>query len=108
DGGLFGTSVWGDGGFTVSWDITESSGTWTYTYNLTVASRGISHAIFEVTEDDNDFNMFGGSSGFGSEGSFSIADGNSNPLMPNAMFGVKYDVTDGDDGENLLLTIVTD
>jgi hypothetical protein len=107
-GGIHGSNAWGNGGFGVSWDITHNSdaGTWTYEYLFTASDKSISHAILEVTLDEFAFSLFDGSSGFTMPETYS--DSGSNPLMPNPLFGVKYDLIDSDDANELPLTIVTD
>jgi hypothetical protein len=115
-GGITGNGVWADGGFTLSWVITEpeaGSNLWTYTYTIPYAAQEISHFILEVTEDDAPFNftIYETDPDTGELEEGTIEDGdpqqwssgnNGNPGMPNPIYGVKFDYGSGP------YTIITD
>lgn len=96
-GGIDATEQWDNGGFQLNWNITYNSetGLWTYKYDITADRKGVSHFILEVTEGLPEFKYYKGtsspiegpkwweSSGTDPEGS--------NPIMPNPLFGVKFD-----------------
>ena len=105
-GGVYATDGWADGNFQISWEITEASGIWTYTYYVSNSdTKDVSHLILEVTEDDARFAVLSGSYS-PLEGPTTYSQGPSNPLMPNDIYGVKFD--DVPDAESIVLTLVTD
>lgn len=89
-GGIQGTNDWADGGFEISWNITKIGNEWTYNYTI-AAKHKASHFILEVTEDDDPFNVIGISSKYEGPQDWSKDTGSGNPLMPNSMYGVKFD-----------------
>jgi hypothetical protein len=94
NGGVTATEQWANGGFDISWTITSlSGGKWQYDYEITAERKGLSHFILEVTEDDNPFNIFDGTSP-PYEGPKTWDQGPSNPQMPNPIYGVKFDFGD--------------
>ena len=92
--GVDATRQWDNGGFTIEWVISQGADDlWTYTYDVTGDTKGLSHLILEVTEDDDDFNIYGGTSA-PYEGPEEWSLSPSNPLMPNPIYGVKFDFGD--------------
>ena len=116
-GGVIGTNAWAEGGFSISWNITDNAnGTWTYAYTVDTSTDGqiksISHLLLEVT-DATPFNIIQYSSDEGNdlEGPkdwTTTGPGSAgNPGLPNDLFGVKFD--DGaDDSGIITYTLVTD
>ena len=106
DEGIDATFQWDNGGFVLSWNISYNAETqlWTYIYTLEVEQKGVSHFNLEVTEGLPEFHYYDGTSG-PIEGPTTYSSANpSNPLMPNPLFGVKFDY-----GDTLSsYTIVTD
>ncbi|MBW2740623.1 MAG: PEP-CTERM sorting domain-containing protein [Deltaproteobacteria bacterium] len=84
-------------GFTIGWEVTQGADDlWTYTYDITANTKGLSHFILEVTEDNNPFNIYGGTSTqYEGPKTWDVPDSSekkpSNPLMPNPIYGVKFD-----------------
>lgn len=106
-GGVTGTKAWANGGFNIAWDIQFDDNTdqWTYQYHLTTSAKDISHWLLEVTEDSDSVLVAPGSSAAVSPTTYSPSDpGKSNPLLPNSLFGVKFDYGDTDE----VYTLVTD
>jgi hypothetical protein len=105
-GGVTALGTW-TGGFSIGWEVVNNpNGTWSYTYTLAVPSPGVSHYTLEVTLDGDGFTAFPGSSPLSSEGArwWSPDDpGNSNPNLPNALYGIKFDFG----SENPTYTVVT-
>ena len=94
DGGLTGVGVWADPGSTLSWTVQQNLDySWNYEYTLTVASKDISHIIFEVSDAftaDDFSNASHGNSAVGDYGT-----DNGNPDIPSTMHGLKFDETEG-------------
>jgi hypothetical protein len=98
---LTGSSPW-DGSdttisYTVSYDLTANDGTglWKYEYTFEVPHKDISHFILEVTSGDEAFgeeNIFDGTTGSYSLDTFGSKQGNSNPGIPEDMYGLKWDM----------------
>ena len=111
-GGIDATDGWDAGGFTISWNITEDAGKWTYVYTVTGDRKDISHFILEVTDDGQPFNTFPGTDTDIDEDSpktYPSAD-SGNPLMPNPIYGVKFDFGPDEPGNPVFsvdYTIVT-
>jgi len=111
---LYATDGWATGTTTpsnakLSWivDDTTNSGYWTYNYTFTVAQKGISHVIIEVSENFTIENIIQGTTPGGELSNYSQAQGNSNPGMPGAgVYGIKWDTSGGP--LTFLWTIVTD
>ena len=90
-------------GFTIDWNVSLADGLWTYTYNIIANTKGLSHLILEVTKDDDPFNIIGGTS-LPYEGPKVWSLSPSNPLMPNTIYGVKFDFGDTE----VSYTMITD
>jgi hypothetical protein len=110
-GGITATQGWSGGGFTLSWDIEETSpGVWTYDYTIDVSTgpqtKDVSHFLLEVTQDAQPFSILGGTSA-PIEGPQIYSNAQpSNPGLPNAFYGVKFNY--GNDDSNIVnYTIVT-
>ncbi|OGL46866.1 MAG: hypothetical protein A2W05_00290 [Candidatus Schekmanbacteria bacterium RBG_16_38_10] len=96
-------------------DDTTNTGFWTYAYTYTVDEKGISHVIIEVSDDNpatpeneafTTANLKAGSTAGGIINPYSPSDpGNSNPFMPEQVYGIKWD-TEGI--LSFFWTIVTD
>ena len=96
--GVDATRQWDNGGFTIAWNIVQlPTLLWSYTYTLTAKTKEVSHFILEVTDDDDPFYVYSGTSPLESitpttwYGKDSVYHLPSNPLMPNDIFGVKFD-----------------
>lgn len=119
-GGLDGTGSWGDGGFSVTWDVDFADGLWTYKYDVTAFNKGISHFLLEVTDDGDDVFIADGSGPFEKSGdetpkTFDENDpGKSNPGLQGDIFAVKLGAgVDPGEGNNpnpsvTTYTIITD
>ncbi len=109
-GGVTATDSWDDGGFTISWVITQNlDSTWTYRYTIDTTGgeqdKDISHFILEVTNSEVPLLLLDGTDG-PIEGPKTWTEGPGNPDMPNDIYGVKFDFG-GNDGL-ASYTIVTD
>ncbi len=92
---------WASGDFSISWVITQDSLTklWTYTYTVPV---GPSHTIIEVTDGDKPFTYESGYTELEVKPYSPDDTGNSNPNLPNEMYGAKTEKED-----LITITIVT-
>jgi hypothetical protein len=95
-GGLTGTEQWDSSDFILSWDISaagDPNWTWMYEYTITVPSKAVSHAIFEVTEEAliEEFEFIDGGSGLYLDTYSEQGQGNSNPGLTNSIYGVKFE-----------------
>ncbi|MCI0627945.1 MAG: PEP-CTERM sorting domain-containing protein [Acidobacteria bacterium] len=95
--GLDGTGNWAfsqSPNMSISWNIIENSGVFSYSYTFSHATGATSHFILQVTEGKTLSDFWGFSGGTASIGTFSSASP-SNPNMPNPFFGIKFDGTTG-------------
>jgi len=96
-GGIIANDDWDNGNFTLGWNVSESSGLWTYVYTITGATgttetpRPTSHFILEVTEDDNPFWIGDISGDYEGPSTWTETTGAGNPNIPNPIYGVKFD-----------------
>jgi len=94
--GLIATGTWAGAGTKLSWEVrSQDSGLWHYEYTLEVAEghgAGISHIIMEVSDSFTNDNLFSPSN----EGSLDTwgDQGNSNPYIPESLYGIKTNFTD--------------
>ena len=102
-GGVDATEQWDNGGFEIRWVVSQVDDLWTYTYSVMADTKDLSHFILEVTEDDNPFNIYDGTS-MPYEDPSEYSSGGSNPLMPNSIYGVKFEFG----GTAVTYTVVTD
>lgn len=91
--GISATDGWADSSTTLSWNTTRVGGLfpWMYQYSWSTTRKELSHIIIEVTDGarSSDFSMF--SSEREGPRTFSPSDpGNSNPGLPNAIYGIKF------------------
>jgi hypothetical protein len=78
--------------FTISWDVDKGDdGTWRYSYGLTTTRPDLSHWIVQVSDNFTAANVLSGSTAGLTLGMY---DGTqpSNPGMPGAITGLKWDV----------------
>ena len=102
-GGVDATEEWNNGGFTIEWNISQGTDKlWTYIYNLTGYTKEFSHFILEFTKDNNPYTI---NINEKYEGPREWSLSTSNPLMPNPIYGVKFDYGDS---TNVTYTMVTD
>ncbi len=108
NGGITATDGWAGGSFELEWVISENNGTWTYEYTVSTVQKDIAHFILEVTDDGNPFNILGETDeDIGGPKIWSAASpGNANPLMPNPIYGIKFNFDDGLFSETFI--IITD
>jgi hypothetical protein len=94
--GLIATGTWAGTDTKLSWEVSsQGSGLWRYEYTLEVAEgrgAGISHIVMEVSDSFTSDNLFSPSN----EGSLDTwgNQGNSNPYIPESMYGLKINFTD--------------
>ena len=105
NGGVSATGKFGEAVFTISWDIRQNleTGFWTYTYTLS-GNTEISQFILEVTEDDFDVNIFGGSSPVEDQDSEDGAAKTWDITNGNKLHGIKFQF----DAKQAVYTLVTD
>ncbi len=102
--GIEATESWDNGGFVLSWNITENNdGSWTYQYTVDVGRKDVSHFILEISDSDT-FNIYDGTDTGIEFPPREWAAGGSNPNMPNPIYGIKFDFG----GPTAIYTIVTD
>ncbi len=96
NGGIVATDGWVNAATVFSWTVTEVGTVdgfilWQYDYAFTVPKKDISHMIIEVSEGalEADFSSFVPAKGILDEYS-STSGGNSNPNMPEKMWGLKF------------------
>lgn len=110
--GLAGTGDWGTN-FSIAYNVSlgnnDDAGKWKYEYTLDPGDGGgVSHTIFEVSDNFTSENVLTGSSGkyeidtYSNEGQ-----GNSNPNMPGPLFGIKFDFGAGD-AKTVTYTLISD
>ena len=104
--GLHATEDWADGGFTIGWDVSQGSDSlWTYSYTITTVRKDISNLILEVTNDGNPFNTYPGTDTDIEGPKLWDIPLSGSPLMPNSIYGVKFDFGGG---TGTTYTMVTD
>lgn len=107
-GGIDATSAWDNGQFNLAWHVTQlPNGNWQYKYTVNVTRKALSHFILEVTQDNNPFHVLPGSDAGivqPAQTYSATSSGNSNPLMPNPIYGIKFNFG----GTSSTYTIVTD
>lgn len=98
DGGLIGTGAWASGS-SLSWEVTQNQdNSWHYSYFFDVSEKSVSHMILETSYAftiDDIFNIMFDS---GTYGSLEIGENGmtpGNPNIPDAIYGIKFDETDG-------------
>lgn len=95
-GGLTGTGEWNSSDFMLSWEIGASGNqnwTWLYEYTITVPTKAVSHAIFEITRDAlrNEFEFIEEGTGLYLDTYNNQDQGNSNPGLTNSIYGLKFE-----------------
>ena len=95
-------------GSSLTWEVSKLNGTWQYSYTLSVPNApDISHLIVEVSSNFTEANIVAEETTLGWElGTFSDAQGQSNPFIPGPIYGLKWDLTT--DTRDFNWTIVTD
>ena len=110
DGGVSGTGLWVDQSLEkpqnqddwtpaqVSWTVSQNAdGSWHYEYQLSVYRAETSHVLIQscpgLTEEDVE-NAQGDFNGI-ELATWSPLQGNSNPSLPDAFYGIKFDNADG-------------
>ncbi|MCE5279670.1 MAG: PEP-CTERM sorting domain-containing protein [Planctomycetaceae bacterium] len=106
DGGLEGTGLWVDSngrpgwfGPALDWTVSENpDGSWDYLYSLSVYRGSISHWIIEASPTFQQSDL---KAPFAAEGTFGNIEvglfnpGGSNPNLPEPIYGIKFDDTEG-------------
>lgn len=103
--GLIATGAWASSS-SFSWEVNYDGGNdlWTYDYTWSGLRKALSHIIVQVSDTFEVANIFEGTTEDDYElGSF---DGPSNPGIPSALYGLKFETTD--DPLIYSFTIVTD
>lgn len=103
--GITATDGWAgtSDGFKIAWTVTSITGGFHYVYNITDAAGGdlskdLSHIIIQISGNAtiNDFSNFSPSPASGDPSTYSPSDpGNSNPNLPNPIYGFKFDAPEG-------------
>ncbi|MFW5839051.1 MAG: hypothetical protein ACOCZE_00580, partial [Planctomycetota bacterium] len=111
--GLNATAQWADNqtqlDWNVQWDFQQQL--WVYTYELRVAGgKEISHAIVETSDNIDGFYAY--TTDFSIEddalGDWTPNDGNSNPNMPDDIFGLKLDLDEERTSIQIVITTERD
>lgn len=103
DGGMYATAGWAGGDAELSWSISESGGIWTYDYHWSTERKDLSHIILGVSETFTERNILSGTTAGWNLGWFGD-EGNSNPDIPELIYGLKFGGNDTDE----YFKIVTD
>lgn len=92
DGGLTATSPWSNGLFdaALGWKVYETAAGWVYDYGIFVPAKKLSHVIIEVSETFTAANILQGTTD-GWELGYWGDEGNSNPGIPEILYGLKFD-----------------
>ncbi len=90
--GLTATGPWAGGDFALFYEVNDrADGTWEYRYSLLATRKDISHFIIEVSDSFRRANVL---SVVSSSGSWELGlwgdDGNSNPGIPENIYGLKF------------------
>ena len=102
-GGMYATASWGHGDAELSYTVSESGGIWTYVYHWVTESKDLSHIIFGVSNTFTSSNILSGTTSGWELGTWGTQ-GNSNPGIPDPLYGLKFA---GDDTDETF-TIVSD
>lgn len=111
-GGLVGTGAWNSSETTLDWGVSQGEpGIYEYWYELSVPVGGVSHLIIEVSDDDpgpafTEDNLFDPSHSWELDMYSPDDPGNSNPNLPAAIYGVKFDT--GEDGTTTIVSFLSD
>jgi hypothetical protein len=94
NGGLITTGPWSSTSTVLSWVVDDETvpGFWAYSYTFSVPSKDISHMLIEASPSFTDANIL--SSNWPSddvEVDTWNGQGNSNPLIPASLYGIKFD-----------------
>lgn len=103
-GGMYATGGWSGGNAELSYAVSESGGLFTYVYHWVTESKDLSHIIFGVSDTFTSSNLFSGTTAGWELGTWSNAQGNSNPGIPSPLYGLKFAGTDTDE----TFTLVSD
>ena len=106
DNGIEAKDGWsgaGNNGFQIAWNISETGGVYTYNYTISGVgginlSKQLSHWILEVTDgsEANEFwDVYPTFNTDESPKTWLPNQGNSTPEMPGNLFGIKWDVPEG-------------
>ncbi len=105
---LIASDGWADPNTKIEWSVEQVSAvTWQYTYTLTVPRKDVSHIIIEVSDNDpiiwdaNSNLEIGDGNGFELGTHNATGSSGGNPHMPEDMFGVKFEVLDGDENATI-------
>lgn len=97
-GGIVATDGWATSestvpsNFTLAWNISQVGSNFHYVYTIDVKNKDLSHWILQVSEGFKLANIWNYSA-LPELGTYSSSDGNSNPNMPAALYGLKWDLT---------------
>lgn len=94
DGSLVGGGGW-TSGVTFSWNVSNSGDTWTYVYNFSAPSPGLSHGILELSPDFTDEDFLSGTSAVDPNAPKTYGTHASNPGIPGDIFGAKFEPITG-------------
>lgn len=93
--GLYGTEQWASGSslsYLASNENPNYVGYWYYEYTFTVPEKDISHLIIEVSNNFTEANIFAATAGY--ELNTFGTQGNSNPGIPDLLYGLKWGGSD--------------
>lgn len=102
-GGMVATASWSGGNADLVWSVRESGNLFIYDYYWKTTSKALSHIIFAVSETFTKSNILAGTTSGWELGWFGN-EGNSNPGIPESLYGMKFG---GNDTEEYY-QIVTD
>jgi hypothetical protein len=115
NGGLVATAGWNNSSTFFDWTVTDTGLTdangyiiWQYDYEFKVPRKDISHLILQVsnTASSNDFTFAAYDPSKQTLDTYSsTSQGNSNPGMPDAMYGIKFE--SGSNGLDYVISFTT-
>lgn len=88
--GMFATAGWSDGNASLSWSVKQLGSSWIYDYGWSTTRKELSHIIFGVSETFTAANVLEGTSSGWELGWFGD-EGNSNPGIPDLIYGMKWE-----------------
>jgi hypothetical protein len=104
-GGMIATQEWDDDGATLFYSVQKSNADWKYSYSWRGLDKDLSHIIFQVSDTFTADNILEGTTGGYELSEFGDTQGNSNPGIPDALYGIKFDMST--DATDALVTIVS-
>jgi len=104
-GGITATDGWNSTSTVLTWDIDRNGTNWDYEYTFTVPEKGISHIVFEVSDNFTQANVWGAYGYTGTVGDYTVKNGNPDMPEPYIVPGLKFEPSGPEAPESLSWTI---